>query len=157
MSIRPEEDLIERLVAVFGEPRVNDPNAYMAECAKAWSGWSGSILHRAGDELIRTAKFFPRPAEINDIAGRIAADDASRKAASAPPRIEAERQPPTPEQCERTSLLVQQLKRFVAEHTLSDKPAPKVDWTRVQRPAVERMQRESPNRELHTVRRGRLS
>lgn len=60
-----ESVFIDRMIIVFGHPKVDgDPVRYLEEYAKAISAFSGATLAKAGDVLIKSAKFFPRPAEV---------------------------------------------------------------------------------------------
>lgn len=144
----PEETLIDRFLTVFGEPKVDAPEAYVAEFAKALRGWEAHVLDRAGDEVIRTCKFWPRPAEVIDIARGISAEIAAGKRRSAKSLAEADRPPPSQEQADRAAALVAGLKQSMAAEALPRRDRP-IDWTKAQRPGFERMQGDSRNRGLH--------
>lgn len=146
----PEEILIERLMNVFGEPKADAPDAYLVEFANAVRGWSASILERAGSEVIRTSKFFPRPAEVNEIASKIAEDDAAKARAARQPLRDDPRPPRTPEECERAAALVKRLRETVAKMAINQPRATQtVDWTKAQRPGFERVQNDSRNIGMH--------
>ena len=70
----PAEEMIRRFGAVFGEPRTDDPELFLREYAQAVSGWDAAILKRVGDRLVRQAKYWPRPAEVCELAEALVAD-----------------------------------------------------------------------------------
>lgn len=70
----PEDKLIARLMTVYGEPRTDDPDAFLAEYRKALAGYSAEVLAKAGDEIIKGAVYWPRPAEAIATARRVAAE-----------------------------------------------------------------------------------
>lgn len=147
----PEDILIDRLLTVFGEPKVDAPDAYLVEFGNALRGWDANILAKAGDEVIRSCKFWPRPAEVIDIARGIAASEAAARQRNAPPPHGDDRPPLSPEAAARAQELVAEMKRFIAANTINDPATKPIDWVRGQKPGFERMQRESPNHGLHRV------
>jgi len=68
------DGLISRLTNVYGEPRSDDPVGYLRELRAALAGWDEHTLNTAASRLIKVAKFWPRPAEIIEIAEQIAAE-----------------------------------------------------------------------------------
>lgn len=146
----PEDMLVERLLAVFRAPDVDNPDLYITEFSRAIRGWDASVLDRAGDEVIRTCKFWPRPAEVNDIARSIAAADAAAKIRSAKPDREHDRPPPSPEMVDRVTSMMQEFRRNMAANSVWPQKKP-VDWMRAQRDEFERMQRDSQNHGLHRL------
>lgn len=60
-------NIIARLLAVYGEPRTENPAAFLDEFAKAIAGTSDAALQRAVDAGMKQWQFFPRPAELLEI------------------------------------------------------------------------------------------
>lgn len=56
--------LLQRLVVVFGPPQSEDPPAYLGEIEKLISKYTPTELDKAADLLVRSSKWFPKPAEI---------------------------------------------------------------------------------------------
>lgn len=159
----PAEDAIERLLTMFGEPRTPNPERFLAEYAKALTGIEATILETAVDRVMKTATFWPKPAEILEEVNRVAADkyryrsvdwdaveadrkdgwklsDLGKSAVSEAARTEAQ-------------ALVDGFKRAVAAMRVDDKPDTlEPDWKRGQRDGFLEMQRNSPNG-MHLVRR----
>lgn len=141
----PIDRLMSRLHAVFGEPRTPDPDTFLHEFARAIGGWSDDVLAKAGDEIIRTCTFWPKPAEVNEAAQRIVSATYKPTPYPAGPELP----PPTPEEAERARKLVEEaaqviIKRGKEAMGIEDKP-----MRDVSRPAFESMQRNSPNEGLH--------
>lgn len=67
----PEQKLISRLLAMFGEPKSLDPDQFVKDFAKAIEGYSPELLEAAGDAVIRKCTFWPKPAEVIAEAVRI--------------------------------------------------------------------------------------
>lgn len=66
-------EFIRRLMAVYGEPRTEDPAGFILEYQKALGGYSDEILAKTADQIIReVGPFWPRPAEAVRIARTIA-------------------------------------------------------------------------------------
>ena len=65
--MKPAQVLIERFLAVFGEPRTDNVPMFLREFDAAIAGWDEKLLKQAGDRLVREAKFWPRPAEVNEL------------------------------------------------------------------------------------------
>jgi hypothetical protein len=156
----PAEDAIERFLAMFGEPKTTNPQRFLDEYAKALTGIEADILERAVDRIMRTAKFWPRPAEVIDEATHIAAEkyryrpvdwdavDAERKAGWT--FSDLSKRPVTAESRAAVHAMVDEMKRNIAEKELSEavaKVAP--DWHGVTADEFEDMQRGSPNQRLH--------
>jgi hypothetical protein len=142
--MRPEQRLVSRLLTVFGEPKTDDPIAYMNELERAVTGYSAEVLERSGDEVIKRSKFWPRPAEILEKADRIAALIEAEQHRRNPPPPEPELPPPTPEQVARAKAIVAKAK--AAMSAAEDKPKP---LPRVNREAFEAMMKTSPNQHLY--------
>lgn len=140
----PDERLIARLMTVFGEPRTDDPILYIEEFRKAIRGWDADLLERAGDDVIRSSKFWPRPAEIIE---KLEAASRQREARKPPKPREPDLPPPTPEQVARSrKVLAMAMEAMSARKMKQENPAP-VPY--VSRPAFEEMMRCSPNRGLY--------
>lgn len=63
--------LLERLRTVYGLPNGVDDESlpdFFGEYVNAIQGFDARTLRKAGDHLLRTSKFWPRPAEIVDVA-----------------------------------------------------------------------------------------
>lgn len=56
--------LLDRLLVVFGPPQSDDPAAYLAEVQKLIKAYSSAELDKAADLLLRSHKWFPKPADI---------------------------------------------------------------------------------------------
>lgn len=65
--MKPAQILIARFLAIYGEPRTENTELFLREYENAISGWDERTLKSAGDRLIAEAKFWPRPAEVNDL------------------------------------------------------------------------------------------
>lgn len=137
-----QQRLVDRLVTIYGEPKTDDPVAYINEFEKAVKGFAAEVLQAAGDEVIRECKYWPRPAEVVDRANAICL---KIEAGKPKPPPEPDMPPPTPEQIARareiTRLALVAMRKQDAER-LPELPP-------VDRPAFERMQRQSPNWWLH--------
>lgn len=68
------DQFIKRMIAMFGEPNTNDPAIYIAETRRALVGWRGDILEEAAARIVKTAKWFPKPAEVIDACAATAAN-----------------------------------------------------------------------------------
>lgn len=69
----PADSFVARMIDVFASPQTENPKAYVDEMRKAIAGWDRETLDKAADRLVKTAKFFPRPAEVIEICEAIAA------------------------------------------------------------------------------------
>lgn len=58
------QDVIRRFMAVFGEPKTPDPDAFITEYEKALTGYEKRFLDAAADRLIKRSTFWPKPAEV---------------------------------------------------------------------------------------------
>jgi len=145
----PEEELIDRLLAMFGEPRTSNVPLFLEEFTNAIKGWNGAILRKAGSEVIQDNTYWPKPAEIIAKCKAIAAE--SGKPANDRhyyfPSKRGPYDPATVEQWRRAAEwrnslpdnhpLVRQGNAFTA----AIKP--------MMRDVFEKMQQNSPNRALH--------
>lgn len=137
-----EDDLIDRFVTVFGEPRTDAPDRYLEEYAKALRGWEAEVLALAGDRVIRENVFWPKPAEVLAIARTIAADlEAKRKK---PEHRPIEKNEASPEEKARVKELVRLTLMGMARNNVDFTPLQ--DEVAPNRDEFEAMQRNSPNR-----------
>lgn len=60
--------LVDRLIVLFGAPNVDRVEEYLEEYIRALERFDGQILRKAGDRIVRELKFWPRPAEIVELA-----------------------------------------------------------------------------------------
>lgn len=140
----PDERLIARLMTVFGEPRTDDPILYIEEFRKAIRGWDSDLLERAGDDVIRSSKFWPRPAEIIE---KLEAASRQREARKPPRPREPDLPPPTPEQVARSRKVLAMAKAAMSPNRISGEDV--ADLPDVSRAAFEEMMRKSRNRYLY--------
>lgn len=143
--MKPEEILIQRLVAMFGEPRTEAPAMYLKEFEKALSGYDARVLELAGDRVIRESVFWPKPAEVVAIARVIAADLQAKQ--RKPEHRPIETNNASPEERARVKDLVR-----LALMGMRAKELPEIDRSVVpclNRDEFEAMQRNSPNKGLH--------
>lgn len=68
---------VQRMLAMFGPPNTADPETFIAETRKALNGWRPDILAEAADRIVKTAKWFPKPAEVIEVCEAIAAGKTS--------------------------------------------------------------------------------
>lgn len=147
-------DAVNKLAAMFGEPRTPDPELFLDEYAKALKGWDGLVLDRAVSEAIRECVYWPKPADIIQRAERIAAEMYKPKPFD---DRYAWRPEPTPEEKARVQALVDAAKKALSANGLPADTVNPPDWKAGQRPGFEKMQRESPNHGLHRAKGGRLT
>lgn len=140
--MKPEAMLIRRLVAVFGEPKTDDPELYLAEFERALTGWSAEILQLAGDKVINESVFWPKPAEVIGVA-RVVAGDLARKN-SKPEHLPIYKNQASEEEKARVKELVRLALVGIRRHD-SDEPVIR-DETAPNRDEFEAMQLNSPNR-----------
>lgn len=132
------DDLIDRFMAVFGEPKTVDVDKFLDEYAKALRGLDARVLEKAGDTIIKRSTFWPRPAEVYAEAEKAAA---VLYAARGRDEFKTYRKEPTPEEKARVRAMCEE---FFAERVTQAKPERRSDeWADVTRDAFERMQRRS--------------
>ncbi len=143
------EALIERLLNIFGPPKVENPDAYLDEIRSAMNGCGHDAITKVGDMARDECKWFPKPAELREFAARAAAG--MRK----PVYSRDERRdlpPPTPEQAARAAALVAEMKRNIAANIVNlsgSATAERKPLMDTSAPAFERMQRGSQNLSMH--------
>lgn len=66
MTIQAAQALIDRFSALYGEPKTDDVQKFVAEYVRALSPWSQAVLERAGDAVIeqQTHRFWPMPGTV---------------------------------------------------------------------------------------------
>jgi len=138
----PAAEIIKRLTAVFGEPKTNDPALFLEEFEKAMRGYSRDALLAACERVIKTNKFWPRPAELLE---HVAFRGTSHPDFIDPP-VPDGYTPATAESRARVQALVSDLVSRLAEKGAD---ADNLHWKDVSRPDFKKMQRESPNPHLH--------
>lgn len=146
----PQQKLIARLCAVFGEPRSEDVDVFVKELERSLKPFAADVLQQTCDEVIDSSQFWPRPYEIRCIATRIGTDKAKAKikAATVPVDIPP---PPTAEQRQRADAMVKEMRKAIAVCDVTEDIKPQPDMTR---PGFEAMQRKSRNTWLHQKRGG---
>ncbi len=149
----PQTSTVAKLLAVFGEPRTDNPKLYISEFTKAIACYPAEILELACNDVIRTCTFFPRPAEIVQRAEEAMA---LRKK---PGPYTPEPPPPPPLSPEQKAELHRIMSLFHKDMSDADKDSAfqQPDWSRGQRPQFEAMMRNSPNRHLYVKDVGTLT
>ena len=146
------DEIINRLMAVFGEPKSSNPELFLAEFARAMDGYDPDALRKAADNLINNAKYWPRPAELLDEARRVLGERQKHR----PPETFAPRQDPTPEEIAGVKAMLVDFHKFMAANvTVSERPDD-TNWKRGQRDQFEAMQKASPNQGMHRTRAGMM-
>lgn len=103
------ETAIARLSAVFGEPRTENPELFVAEFSRAIARTDSQLLDRAIDDVIANCTFWPKPAEVLAmVAKEAAAREAAEKRMAYTPAPDLP--PPSPESAARVRALVEQAK-----------------------------------------------
>jgi hypothetical protein len=142
--------MIRRFIAIWGNPKVEEPNLFIAEYRRCLDGFSDAALERATDRAIDTSKFWPRPAEVRELAVAASAFLAGLHKSSRHPDEHNPIEPPQPlseEAKQRAMAMVETLRRTAAALDLKEviERRPPMD-----RPTFEQMQECSPNVELHS-------
>lgn len=149
------ETLIERLTAVFGEPRTDAPEIFLAEYRRSLSGYAADVLEKAGDRVINDATYWPRPAEVRKAAGAVAEEiEAINRAAQAVSRAEHQpfvSTPQDPDEKRRVQEAFVAYKRELAAESLEQPEPVKQEWLTLGQ--FRAMQLASPNKGLHRGRR----
>lgn len=79
----PENHFIDRMLSIFHAPITENESGFVDEMRKAIKGWDLSTLNEAADRIAKTAKFFPKPAEVIEVCEIIANERAPK--GSTPP------------------------------------------------------------------------
>lgn len=69
----PANHFIDRMLSIFHAPITENESGFVDEMRKALKGWDLSTLNEAADRIAKTAKFFPKPAEVIEVCESIAA------------------------------------------------------------------------------------
>lgn len=140
------EQLIQRFIAVWGEPKTDYADTFIAEYQRILAGQPANVLTLTGDLCVDQETYWPRPADVL----RHLWKARERLIKYTPPEHQPiEDGPPVdPEMRARVGELMKELakKLSVAQEPLEEK---KNYWRDVTRPAFEDMQRNSPNQFLH--------
>jgi hypothetical protein len=56
--------IVERLMAIYGNPNTENPELFLSEFEQALAGTDERLLHKAIDEGMKSWQFFPRPSEV---------------------------------------------------------------------------------------------
>lgn len=70
----PADEVIERFLAMFGDPKTGNPELFLVEYRKALTGYGADLLRRAADRVMKTATFWPKPAELLEQVNILAAN-----------------------------------------------------------------------------------
>lgn len=145
----PAEEAIERLIAVFGEPKTPSPERFLDEYRKALTGLEARILDGAVDRIIKRSTFWPKPAEIIEEANTIAAA-VYRHQSTNWDAVEADRKRGwSPDDLAKHNEFMDQWRRIMSSNVTAKDDADTKEFAKVQREPFEEMQRNSPNRGLH--------
>jgi hypothetical protein len=149
-GMTPEQQAVHRFLVMFGEPKTPDPALFLVEFEKAIRGYRPDVLEKAVDRVIRSNTFWPKPAEVREMADGISEVSASRESYSA---ILEERERgwkhPTPEERARTQQLFNMLNLKLK--SIDGEPIDMSVAKDSQRPGFEKMQNASKNTHLHTL------
>ena len=149
-GMTPEQQAVHRFLVMFGEPKTPDPALFLVEFEKAIRGYRADVLEKAVDRVIKSNTFWPKPAEVRDMADSILESTTSHVAYNA--ALDARERGwkhPTPAERARTQALFEKLKL-----KLNGVDGDPIDLTVArdsQRPGFEKMQQESPNHNLHRL------
>ena len=143
MSVENVEALIERLMAVFGEPRTDDPATFLGEYRRTLKFYGPEVLEKTADRVIDDAQFWPRPSEVRKTAASIAAEFAARRRAAEHQPIEIN-PTVTPETKAAVNDLVKGAVQTMRAAVTSDPASVPLPWLSPEEFAA--MQRQSPNR-----------
>lgn len=145
------DEIIERFMAVFGEPKTTNPDLFITEFARSMDGYDEAALRKAADKLIASSTFWPKPAELLAETRKALADAARHRKPHVPAEHEPiERREVSPEAKARTDKLVADLKAKLTP----DSPEPTARPIDASVGSFYDMQRNSPNRGLHMTREG---
>jgi hypothetical protein len=149
------DEMIDRLLTIYGEPRTDNVEMFIAEYRRSMSGYIPAVLAAACQRAIDEHTFWPRPAELRAIANTEAVRiTGSRRAAEHQPFAHVEFTPPDEEARARVGALVAETIAFLQSRGQVTGERGKVDWDSGNRPAFEFMQATSPSG-IHLARGGR--
>lgn len=143
------DNLLSRLMTVFGDPKTDDLEGFIREYRRTLAGYSDKVLEKATDKIIDTSLFWPRPAEVKAIAYAVAASMAPAPKTFEEPAFEPYIHPEQrgPEGLRSAEEIMAEFRRNMAERRLAAEPDPaEIDWKRAQRDGFRDMQENSPNR-----------
>jgi len=76
----PQNHFIDRMLSIFHAPISENEKGFVEEMRKALHGWDFATLDTAADRIAKTAKFFPKPAEVIEVCEAIVAERAPKGA-----------------------------------------------------------------------------
>jgi hypothetical protein len=142
-------NLLSRLMTVYGEPKTDDVEGFIREYRRVLAGYSDKVIEKAADKAIETSLFWPRPAEIKAIAYSVAASVAPSRAPFTPAEHKPYIEPVArgPEGLRSVAEVMADFRKGMAEKRLAAEPDPaEIDWAKGQRDGFREMQANSPNR-----------
>ncbi len=141
-------DAFDRLEAVYGSPKTENPVGYMLEFRAALDGYAPRILQLAVTSWIRKdTPFWPRPGELAAECRRVASNSFNRPPEQINPANLDPRPDRSPDECQRVQRITEAAIAFLATvKPLGNIPEVQIDWESGQRPAFEAMRAASPNR-----------
>ena len=140
------DEMIDRLLTIFGEPKTDNVEMFIAEYRRSMKGYIPAVLEATCQRAIDEHTFWPRPAELRAIANTEAVRiTGSRRAAEHQPFANVDFTPPDEEARARVNALVAETVDFLKRNGQVTGERGKVDWENGKRPAFEFMQATSSN------------
>lgn len=125
------EIMLRRFGVLYGEPRTSDMEAFVAEYEKALKGTATDLLEAATDKIVKSQerRSWPTPGECCKAVHAVAEKHYAWTNVATVTEPEPQRQPLTPEERERSRKLMDQFRKDMASHYVSDlsQKAPAVD------------------------------
>lgn len=141
--MKPHERVISRFIAIYGEPKTDNPILFIDEVSKTLECYAPAVVEQVGTDVIRSSKFWPRPADIVERADAICRKIDANKFVPDP---EKDLPPPTAEERARARKIMELAMAAMKVTGTREEP---VKNNPMQRPAFEAMQRNSRNTHLH--------
>ncbi len=139
------DEMIARFLAVFGEPRSDHAEMFLAEYHRSLAGTSPAVLEAATSAVIDSEDYWPRPATLKRYVSAAAARlQANRRPAEHAP---IDPTPPSPEARARVAGMLGALKRHMA--AIPDAFKPPAPPPAADRVTFAEMREKSPNDYLH--------
>lgn len=142
-------DAFDRLEAVYGSPKTENPIGFMAEFRAALDGYNQRALQLAVTAWIRRdTPFWPRPGELAAECRRVLANPLHRPPVPVGPVRDDPRPERSKEDCQRVDQLAQAAIEALSmvKPVTANIPEVKVEWEKGQRPQFEAMREASLNR-----------
>jgi hypothetical protein len=147
------DDVIARFIAVWGEPKTDHGDLFIAEYRRSLANTDGDVLEAAASAAIDGEDYWPRPAALRRHVSTAAARlQALRRPAEHRP---IDPTPPSPEQVARVGQMMADLKRSLS--AINDAFTPPPPPPKADRDTFAAMQAASPNRELHSDQSRRMT